>query len=136
MNTSISGSYFIEAQVAMLRLGFVLVLIGYAITSHAAQPEPGNFAPGVDLLTIPLAYSATANNKVPDRFGLAGSSSLPEYFKLEKLASWVASIRWHLTADDNRASLSPHLRIESREAQIEIKPIQRSVWMVWRRPLD
>jgi len=136
MNTSISGSYFIEAQAVMLRLGFGLVLIGYAITSHAVQPEAGNFAPGVDLLTIPLAYSVTANNRVPDRFGLAGSSNLPEYFKLEKIASWVASIRWHLTADDNRASLSPHLRIESRETRIEIKPIQRSVWMVWRRPLD
>jgi hypothetical protein len=135
MNTS-SGSYFIEVQAGMLRLGFGLVLIGYAFASHAAQPKGENFAPGVDLLTIPLAYSVAANNKVPDRFGLAGSSSLPEYFKLEKIASWVASIRWHLTADDNRASLSPHLRIESRETRIELKPIQRSVWMVWRRPLD
>jgi len=135
MNTS-SGSYFIEVQVGMLRLGFGLVLIGYALASHAAQPEAGNFAPGVDLLTIPLPYSVAANSKVPDQFGLAGSSSLPEYFKLEKIASWVASIRWHLTADDNRASLSPHLRIESKETRIELKPLQRSVWMVWRRPLD
>lgn len=136
MNTSISGSYFIEAQVAMFRLGFGLVLIGYAIASHAAQPEAGSFAPGVDLLTTPLAHSVTANNKVPDRFGFAGSSNLPENFKLEKIASWIASIRWHLTAEDNRASLSPHLRIESKDTRIEIKPIQRSVWMVWRRPLD
>lgn len=139
MNTSISGSYFIQMRAAILRLclGCVLCSLLFEMhAAHAAQPETGDFATGVDLYTTPLAHSIIANNKVPDRFGFAGSSNFPENIKLEEIAAWVASIRWHLTAEDNRASLSPHLRIQSKETRLEIKPIQRSVWMVWRRPLD
>jgi hypothetical protein len=139
MITSTFGFYFIQMRAAMLRLcmGCVLCSLFFEMgAAHAAQPEAGNFATGVDLYTIPLAHSVTANNKVSDRFGFAGSSNLPENIKLEEIAAWVASIRWHLTAEDNRASLSPHLRIQSKETRIEIKPIQRSVWMVWHRQLD
>jgi hypothetical protein len=71
-----------------------------------------------------------------ERLSFGGTSSLPDYINMEKVTAWVASIRWHMTADGNRASLAPHLRIESNETLLEIKPVDRSVWMVWHKTLD
>lgn len=149
MTTFVSGSYFTRVQAAMLRLCAGLVLAGSAVAVHAAQPEGDPFAPGFDLLTIqvtrydivqPDPYRFSAKTGISDiaygRAGFGGAASLPEYFDLKKVTDWVASIRWHLTADSDRASLSPHLRVESRETLLEIKPLEQSVWMVWRRSLD
>ncbi len=148
MNTCISGSYFTRAQAAMRTLGFGLVVVGYAIASHAAHADM--FGPGIDLVSIPLAYSLIGNdraasldsntnldasNRVPDRFG--GMPRLPDYFNnLKNVASWVASIRWHMAEEDSRASFSPHLSVESRETQILIKPLDHSITMIWHRSLD
>jgi len=162
MFTATSDSYFIQVRAAMLHLclGCILCSLLFELhTAHAAQPEADPFAPGLDLISIKFAYSNidlqpaytvqqpansfnarvgffgttdTASGRV--RFG--GTSSLPDYINMEKVKDWVASIRWHMTADDNRASLSPQLRVESKEALIEIKPVDRSVWMRWHRALD
>ncbi len=143
MNTFISGSYFIRVQAAMLKLGLGLVLGGYAMASHAAQAD--TVAPGIDLISIPLAYSFTgnypaagldANDRMPDRFGFGEMPRLPEYFNLKKVASWVASVRWHMAEENNRASFSPHLGVESRETLILIGPVNRSITMVWHRALE
>ena len=127
--------------------------------AHAAQPEADPFASGLDLISIKFAYSNIERQPVyterqPDNrfnarvefFGTAeteieqvrfgGKSSLPDYINMEKVKDWVASIRWHMTADGNRASMAPHLRVESKETLIEIKPVDRSVWMRWHRTLD
>jgi hypothetical protein len=145
MKTCISGSYFMRAQAAMLKLGFGLVLVGYAIASHAAQPGVDDFAPGADVLSIPLAYSITGvdrtsgpgtNNQQPDRFGFGKLPNLRPYFNLQKVAAWVASIRWHMTEENNRASFSPRLRVESRGTLILIRPRSHSITVEWHRKLD
>ncbi|MGC2047971.1 MAG: hypothetical protein WA635_05095 [Gallionella sp.] len=165
MFTATSDSYFIQVRAAMLHLCLGCVLCSLFIemhAAHAAQPEADPFAPGLDLISIKFAYSDierierqptytvqqpaksfnarvgffgttdTASERV--RFG--GTSSLPDYINMEKVKDWVASIRWHMTADDNRASLSPQLRVESKETLLEIKPVDRSVWLRWQRKLD
>jgi hypothetical protein len=145
MKTCISVSYFMRAQAAMLKLGFGLVLVGYAISSHAAQPGVDDFAPGADVLSIPLAYSIIgndrapdpgANHNAPDRFGFGKLPNLRPYFNLQKVAAWVASIRWHMTEENNRASFSPRLRVESRGTLISIRPRSHSITVEWHRKLD
>jgi hypothetical protein len=149
LTTSATDSYLIQARAAMLRLCLGFVLCGLAYEIHAAQPDVELFAPGLDLLSIKLAhydavqpvpyrYSASVviADTASERLSFGGTSSLPDYINMEKVTAWVASIRWHMTADGNRASLAPHLRIESNETLLEIKPVDRSVWMVWHKTLD
>jgi hypothetical protein len=165
MFTAISDSYFIQVRAAMfhLCLGCVLCSMLFKMhAAHAAQPEADPFAQGLDLISIKFAYSDieriepqlaytgqqpaksfnarvglfgttdTASERV--RFGR--TSNLPDYINMEKVNAWIASIHWHITAVENRASLSPRLRIESEETLIEIKPVDRSVWMMWHKALD
>jgi hypothetical protein len=163
--TAISDSNFIQMRAAMLRLclGCVLCSLLFEMhAGHAAQPEADPFSPGLDLISIKFAYSDierieqqpaytvqqpanSFNARVgffgttdiaPKRVNFGGLSSLPDYINMENVKDWVASIRWHMTANDNRASLSPQLRVESKETLIEIKPVDRSVWMMWHRALD
>jgi len=152
MTTSTADTYLIQARATMLRmcLGCILCSLIFKMHgAHAAQPSVGAFVPGVDLAAIKLTHfdtkqpvtdrfsaSVGLTDKVSVGFKFGGTSSLPEYINLEKFTTWVASIRWHLTAEDSRASLSPKLQVESREALIEIKPLDRSVWMMWHRELD
>lgn len=152
MTTSTSDSYFIQARAAMFRLCLGCVLCGLFFemhAAHAAQPEVNPFAPGLDLLSIKLAHydavqpvpyrlssSVVIADTASERVRFGGTSSLPDFINMEKVRSWVASIRWHLTADGNRASLAPQLRVESKETLIEIKPVDSSVWVVWHRELD
>jgi hypothetical protein len=156
VNTSVSGSCFIQAraQAAILYLCSVLLLFGFAVTAHAAQPDAGIFSTNSDLLTVQLegydnmrmsAYqfgtkigiADTADNAL-GASRIIGTSDLPGFIKLLKLPSWVASISWHMAADagSGRASLSPTLRVESKESLFVIKPTDRSVWMLWHKKLD
>jgi hypothetical protein len=143
MNASISGSYFIRAQAAMLQLALGLVLVGYAMASHAGQAD--TVAPAIDLISIPLAYSFTgnyrasgldANYRMPDRYGFGGMPYLPQYMNLKNVASWVASTRRRIAEQDNRASSSPHMRMGFKETFIVIEPLDRSITMMWHRKLD
>ena len=145
MKTCISGSYFMRAQAAMLKLGFGLVLVGYAIPSHAAQPGVDDFAPGADVLSIPLAYSITGadrtsgpgtNNQQPGRFGFGKLPNLRPYFDLKKLTAWVTSISWHMSEEDNHPSFSPRLQVESRNSRISIRPTSHSLTVEWSSKLD
>jgi hypothetical protein len=145
MNTCISGSYFMRAQAAMLKLGFGLMLLGYAIASHAAQAGFGESAPGVDVFSIPLAYSISGNElasdsgtsqNVPDRFGFGKLPDLRPHFDLKKLAAWVASIRWHVSEEDNHALFSPRLQVESSDSVISVSPRIHSIMVEWSRKLD
>jgi hypothetical protein len=165
MAITTSDSCFIQMQAAMLRLclGCVLCSLLFEMhAAHAAQPESDPFAPGFDLISIKFSYSDMnrverrsayteqqpvnsldakvgffgATDKAHERANFRGISSLPDYINMEQVKDWVASIRWHMTADDNRASLSPQLPVESKETLIEIKPVDRSVWMMWHRALD
>jgi len=152
MNNPTADSYLIQVRSAMLRLcmGCILCSLIFKMHgAHAAQPHDGLFDSGVDLASIKLTHYDTVQ-PVTDRFsarlgltesasvgfGFGGTSSFPELVNLENFATWVTSIRWHLTANESRASLSPKLLVESRETLIEIKPLDRSVWMMWHRDLD
>ena len=145
MKTFISGPFFNRVYSGALKLGLGLVLAGYAVAAQAAQPGVDDFASGTDILPIPLAYSISGNvqsydlgtnSRVPDRFGFGKLPPFPAYLNLQKVASWVASIRWHMTEEHSRASFSPRLRVESRETLILIRPLNRSITMEWHRKLD
>lgn len=146
MDTCISGSYFMRAQAAMLKLGLGLMLVGYAIASHAAQAGFGESAPGgVDVLSIPLAYSISGNElasdsgtsqNVHDRFGFGKLPNLRPRFDLKQLAAWVASIRWHVSEKDNHALFSPRLQVESSASLLTITPRSHSIAVEWSRKLD
>jgi hypothetical protein len=145
MNDCNSGSYFIRAQAVMLKLGLGLMLVGYAIASHAAQAGFDQSAPGVDVFSLPLAYSITgidrasglgATDQLPGRFGFGKLPNLRPYFDLKKLTTWVSSIRWHLSEEDNRVSIAPRLQVESKDSLISIRPSVHSITVEWSRKLD
>ena len=152
MNTSVSGSYFIQAQASILCMCMGLFLVGFPVATHAAQPESGLFSTRPDLLTIQLekfdsmrqaAYRFDTRIGIADTSGnvsgasrIGGTSGVPSFINLIKLPSWVASIRWHMADDSDRASLAPYLRVESKETLVVIKPIEHSAWMIWHKKLD
>jgi hypothetical protein len=152
MTTSTFGFCLSRAQEAMLRLclGCILCSLIFRIQgAHAAQPDMDLRASGIDVASLQFTHY-DRGQPVTDRFSarvgatdaasfgfrFGGTSSLPEYVSLEKITTWVASIRWHLAAENDRAYLSPRVRVESEQALIEIKPLKRSVWMMWHRALD
>ena len=152
MNTSTFDPYYIQMRSALFRLcmGCILCSLIFRMHgAHAAQPHEGLFDSGIDLASIKLTHYDTVQ-PVTDRFsariglsesasvgfGFGGTSSFPELINLEKFTTWVTSIRWHLRAEESRASLSPRLLVESKDTLIEVKPLDRSVWMMWHRDLD
>lgn len=145
MKTCISGSYFNRACSVALMLGIGLALAGYAAASQAAQPGVDDFASGTNVLLIPPAYSISGNaqsydpgtnSRVPDRFGFGKLPPFPAYLNLQKVASWMASIRLHMTEQNSSASFLPPLRAEPRENFISISPLNRSITMEWHKKLD
>ena len=150
MSTTTSGSCFIQVQATMLSMGVGLFLLGYAYSAHAAKPVADPFAPGIDVFKFQLAHfdNLQQSDYRPDtRARLAGTpsirtdlietSGLPGYINPDKkIASWIASILWNLDAVGDRASLSPHLRVQSKETLIEVKPLDQSFVIVWRKALD
>lgn len=120
-----------------------LLLCSLSLATQAAQPE----LPQLDLFTIQLTHTDTKHqssyqfstavaNTTANSLVFGKSSRLPTFSELKKGTFWSTSIRWHLTDNGNHASLSPQFRLESKESRIEIRPLQRSVWMTWRRELS
>jgi hypothetical protein len=155
VNTSVSGSSFIQVQAAILCLCGGLFLLGFAVMARAAQPDADIFSTNQDMLTVQLenygsmrlaAYQfgtkigiADAAENFPKVAGASrfvGISGMPGFINLIKLPSWVASISWHMAADSGRASLSPTLRVQSKESAFVIKPTDHSIWMFWHKKLD
>jgi len=144
MSTSTSGSYLIQVQATLLGMSVGLFLLAWAFSAHAAQPAADPFARGVDLFKIQIAHSDYQPNK---KAGLAGSpsfangmietDSLPGNINPnKKITAWITSILWNLDAVGDRASLSPHLRIQSEETLIEVRPLNQSVMILWHKALD
>ena len=145
MNTCISGSYFMRAKAVLLKLGLGLMLVGYAIASHAAPVGFDESSPGFDVLSLPLAYSITGvdqssdlatNDQLPGRFGFGKLPNLRPYFDLKKLTAWVTSISWHVSEEDNHPTFSPRLQVESRDSLISIRPTSHSLTVEWSSTLD
>ena len=161
MTTSTADTYFIQARAAMIRMcmGCILCSLIFKMHgAHAAPPEMDRMAPGLDLVSVKFSYGETERlptyhgKKTENRFnakvgfigvadsatgglGLFKTSRLPGFIE-ENASLWVAKIKWHLNSVNARASLSPQLRIESKDTVIEIKQVDRSYWMVWHKTLD
>jgi len=108
----------------------------FSLVAQAAQPD----SPGLCLAVTELASEHTgtpsaAQNNFPNSLSFR---KLPRWTSPAEPARdtfWTTSIRWHLTDIGNHASLSPRLRLETKESRIEIRPLQRSVWFSWRKAL-
>ncbi len=152
MITKLIGSCLLQTQAAMFRLCLGLPVLGFACHAHAAKPDDGIFSAGVNLFSIKFTHADSPEQPV-NRFtanvgnlavadSQATGSGFFKAFRLPKVIKplddsfWSTSIRWNLASVDARASLSPRLRVESKETLIELKPASRSVWMSWRRALD
>lgn len=124
----------------LLKASIVMLLCSLSIAVQAAQPE----APQLDLFAVRLNHSDTSQQSAnqlsativsasTDTLAFSKNPHLPIFSELKKGAVWVASIRWHLAADDNHTSLAPRFRLESRASQIEIRPMQHSAWVMWHK---
>lgn len=145
MPTLISGSF----QAVMLRMCFGLVFVGLSVAAHTAQSEESSLTPNVDILTIQPMRSG-ADRLFPYRLNMnialtssanaapvgSVSSNTPQLHivaEQKKEALWSTSSRWQITPDNERISLSPVLRFESKENRVEIKPRRHSVWVGWHK---
>jgi hypothetical protein len=126
----------------ILRASIGLLLCSHSLTTQATQFEPLQ----MDIFSIQLTHNDTNQqisylfntkivNTVTNNLAVRKTSPLPAFSEYKKGEFWITSIRWHFTTDSNQASLSPRFRLESKESRIEIRPLQRSIWMTWRRAL-
>jgi len=147
MPNLISGSCFIQA--AMLRMCLWMVFIGIAVEAHTAQSAQNSFAPDLEILTIQplrsgagwlLPYRLNASvvltrsaDTVPAGPGFSSTPRWPLVAEPKKEAVWPTNAGWQIASSNDRASLSPLLRLESKGGRIEIKPRRNSVGFAWRK---
>ena len=134
------------------RLGLGLFLVGLTVATHAAQPEQDLFAPHLDLLKIQPVHADTdglprlahyrfsasvvlthAADVGPPNYSsnslvLANAASEPQ-----PEAVWARSGGWQLISGGDRPSLSPLLRIESKDEKLEVTPRRHSLRIEWRK---
>jgi len=126
----------------ILRTCIGLLLCSLSLTTQAMQPE----SPQLDVFAVQLTHTDTSKQSsyrfnttvastTPNNLVFSKTSRQPAFSEFKNGTLWIMSIRWHLTSDDDHASLSPQLRLESKESRIEIRPFNRSVWMIWCRAL-
>ncbi len=128
------------ATTVMIRLCLGLLLSTLSLTTHAAQPEITQF----DLLSLQLSHikqidsyqiSTTVANTPASNFVFGKMPHLPSISEIKTGTFWTTSIRWHYTDNGIKSSLSPKLRIESKESRIELNPLRHSLSLSWRRAL-
>lgn len=121
-------------------LGFLLCTL--SLTTHATQLSNTQF----DLFSLQLTHAETqkfsgyqfstaVGNSSANGFVFSKDLHLPSLSELKKGTFWTTSIRWHYTDDGMKSSLSPKLRIESKESKIELNPLKHSFSLSWRREL-
>jgi hypothetical protein len=134
------------------RLGLGLFLVGLTVAAHAAQPEQDLFAPHLDLLKIlPVhldtdglprlahyRFSASvvlthAADVGPPTYGSNSPVLANSAIELQQEAVWARSSSWQLISSGDRPSLSPLLRIESKDEKLEVTPRRHSVRIEWRK---
>ena len=142
-------SYFRFIRVAMLRMCCGMVFVGLIVVAHKAQSDEGFFARDLDIFTIQPVFSGAdlmlpyqikmdnvlsrSDNIAPVESGLSNALRLGLVAETKVKATWSSNAHWQIAPGSNRASLSPILRFESKEGQIEIKPRRHSIWVVWRK---
>ena len=131
-----------KVTTSMARLYLGLLLCALSLTAHAAQPLTTEF----DLLSVQLTRFNTKQinsyqlntqiaHTTASSFVFGKGLRLPTLSEIKTGAFWKTSIRWHYTDDGIKSSLSPKLRIESKESKIELNPIKHSFSLLWRRAL-
>lgn len=121
-----------------------LLLCSLSLMTQAAQPK----SPQWDLSAVQLThinvsqqssyrFSTTVASITPNNLMLNNTLLLPAFSEFKKGIFCITSICLHLTtdADDNHTSFLPQFRLGPEESRIEIRPLQRSVLMTWRRAL-
>lgn len=130
------------ATTITIRLCLSFLLCSLSLTTHAAPPE----AIQLDLLSVQLAHTNTKQldsyqlstavaNTTASNFVFGKMLHLPSISEIKTGTFWTTSIRWHYTDDGVKSSLSPKLRIESKESRIELNPLKHSLSLTWRRAL-
>lgn len=125
-----------------LQLCFGILLCSLCLAAQAAQPQTTQ----LDIFSLQLTrtntqqfsgyqLNTTVANATASSFVFSKALRLPTLSELKKGALWTTSIRWHYTDNGIQSSLSPRLRIESKESRIELNPLKRTVSMTWRREL-
>jgi hypothetical protein len=120
-----------------------LLLCSLSMATQATQLE----SPQLDLFSVQLTHTDTSQQSryrfvttvastAANSLVFSKTSHLPALSEFKKGTFWITSIRWHLTIDDNRATFSPQFRIESKQSRIEIRPLQHTVWITWRKALS
>lgn len=149
MYAQISDFGFI--QTAMRRICSGLLFAGLVATAHIAQSEENHFAPDLDILTIQpvrtdndrlipyrlnarLALSRSTDSAPAD----SKFNNTPRLYLVaasNKDAAWSTNARWQIapSGDQDRISLSPILRLESKGERFEIKPRRHSIWFAWHK---
>ncbi len=125
-----------------------IVLCGHFLTAQAVQPHELQ----LDLLSIQLTQQDMQSfnglhsseelhletkiaNTTASSFIFNKSAQLPNSPKLKKDIFWTTSIRWNYTDDGIRSSLSPRLRIESKESLIDFNPLKQTISIRWHRDI-
>lgn len=126
----------------MIQLCLCLLLSTLSLTTHAAQPRATQF----DLLSLQFSHTntkqldsyqinTTVANIPASNFVFGKIPHLPSMSEIKTDTFWTTSIHWHYTDDGIKPSLSPKLRIESKESRIELNPLKHSLSLTWRRAL-
>ncbi len=132
-----------NATIRTARLCLSLLLCSLSLTVHAAQPQITQ----IDLLSLQVThaetqhfsgyqFSTSAGNNSSNSFVFGKSLHLPSLSELKKGTFWTTIIRWNYSNDNLRSSLSPRLRVESKESRIEFNPIKHTASITWRRELQ
>lgn len=132
----------LNVALLIIRTCIGLLLCSLSLTALAAQPESHRGG----LFSIQLTHTDTSQQSwhridtmmastTPNNPMFNKTSRLPAFSGLKKRTLWITSIRWHFTTDGNHAALSPQLLLESTGSRIEIRPLQHSAWITWRRAL-
>lgn len=146
MSSLISGSGLI--QVAVLRLGFGLVLVGLVSAIQAAEEDLGgkeDFSePVLNLSTTQFVHSGTdfllpyqlvsasvvithSLNTAPIELGFGSLFQLPADAEPHQKTAPPANARWQQAYGNDRVSLSRLLRIEYKGEQVNVALLPRSV---------
>ena len=130
------------ALTGVFRLNLGILLCLFSLAAQAVQPRTIQF----DLFSVQFTHtdikqfseyqlSTSVANTTANSFVFSKAFRLPTLSELKKGTFWTTSIRWHYADNGIESSLSPRLRFESKESQIEMNPLKRSVSMTWHREL-
>lgn len=151
--SSLIQDYLVQA--AILRTCLWVLFIGLAVAAHTAWSEEGLFSSDLDILEVKAVrtdtlwffpYRLNANiafayseDTAPVGPVFSNTPRLHLIAEPKREILWPTNDRWQIIPDSGqdagRISLTPLLRFQSKEEQLEIKPGRKSIWIVWRKAL-